>query len=299
MSPARAANANRVSAAALSLGVLAVANHAVPEAGRADALLYRIVFVLGYGHLLGAALRTGSIRMWRASPWRTGAAVLVLAEAFVLYATAVRAAPAVGLGLLFVSTWHSIENDRGLSGLYARGHISRFSPDRAGLAIDGAWFAAALVAFQAAGAVEALGVASWPGSAAPAWWFQGIGIACVALARCSGASTCSAATALVVLCWAEAIGSRFRFAEAFAMVTLYHVFSWALVSAERSWRRGGWHGLALRVGIPHGLPVLLVGALGSVDALRGWHAVVLAPPIYLFWSSLHVFHTLWSRRTRH
>ncbi|NNL86837.1 MAG: hypothetical protein HKP27_14340 [Myxococcales bacterium] len=289
---------NRFAAAVISSAIVAGVGlaHADPE--RADALLYDIVFALGYGHLGAAAWRATVRRGMPLASWRAVLLLAALLDGFVIYALALRAAPFLGLGLLFVSTWHSIENDRELPSLYRRGALPALRWALGPLAADAAWFAVALCAFHSAGAVEALGVASWPGSRAPVAGVQVFGGLCLVIARLHGGiGTKGGALAVVALALAPRIGAELRFAEAFALVTLYHIASWAIFVGERAFARTGFSGIAARAIAPHAVPLVILGALVVLPAAEPWRALLFSPGIYLFWTSLHVIHSAHQRRS--
>lgn len=291
------ARRNRISAAAMSLAIVASISLRVSDPERADALLYDLVFALGYGHLGAAAWRSTAIRGMSLTSWRTVLSLFVLIDAFVIYAFAVRAAPVLALGLLFVSTWHSIENDRGLPHLYRDGKMPKLHGSVGHMSVDAAWFAVAVCMFHAAGAVDALGVATWPGSRTPTVVVQAVGGLCLAVAMLRravgprGGAACAAA-----LVAAPLVGEELRFAEAFALVTLYHIASWAVFVGERAFAKNGLVALVGRAVVPHAAPLAILGALLLLPGADPWRRLMLSPGIYLFWSSLHVLYSAQQRR---
>jgi hypothetical protein len=293
-----AATRNRIAAVAISAAIVAGVGLAQVDPERADALLFDIVFALGYGHLGAAAWRATVRREVRFASWRVVLFLAALLDGFVLYALAVRAAPFLGLGLLFVSTWHSIENDRELPSLYTRGGLPALRWALGPLSADAAWFAVALCAFHSAGAVEALGVAAWPGSRAPVAVVQAVGGLCLVVALVRGTvGLKGAAAGVVALALAPRIGAELRFAEAFALVTLYHIASWAIFVGERAFEKNGFAGVAVRAIAPHAAPLAVLGALLALPAAEPWRLLVFSPGVYLFWTSLHVIHSAHQRRS--
>ncbi len=87
-----------------------------PENEARAALHSHVVFALGYGHLLASVVR--GRRPASAQPPRAAAAKLgtlaTLATGYAAYVELCQFAPALPLGLLALSAWHTVENDRAL-----------------------------------------------------------------------------------------------------------------------------------------------------------------------------------------
>jgi len=120
-----------------------------------------------------------------------------------------------------------------------------------------------------------------------------------------------AAGALLVAAWLAGAGAPSGGAQdlataAFVLPTSYHLASWILFSRDRArWlSRTGETGrarrLRRRLWLLHGLPLGLGAALllAKGPAWVGLRQAFFSPPLYLFWSSLHVLDTVLARRDR-
>jgi len=101
-------------------------------------------------------------------------------------------------------------------------------------------------------------------------------------------------------------GSQGLATAAFVLPTSYHLASWILFSRDRQrWLlRAGEieraRRLRRRLWVFHGLPIG-IGAfllLADAPAWVGLRQAFFSPPLYLFWSSLHVLDTALARRAR-
>jgi hypothetical protein len=269
MEPAeRAAWANRAASAALVAAYLAGAARAVPDTEARTALHYAVVATIGWGHLLGAA-RLPARGALPLACWSLG-----LANAFVLYGLALANVPALLLPLLAVSVWHAVENDVALPAAYAGGHRLGPHPRRGrALGVCGAVTAAVLVLAAGALPPSALGPL---GSAPLAASLHG------ALRSLAGAE-------------------RVAFGDVFAAATLHHLVSTAGLLAARVRAEGrsdprAARRFAARVAGCHAAPVVLLAVLPLAGAEGArLRAALLAPPLYLFCSVLHVAQTTWRR----
>jgi hypothetical protein len=266
----RAAFANRAATASIVAAYLAAAAWAVPDPARRAALHYAVVTGFGYGHLLGAAKLPGSSMLERAC-WALG-----FVNALVLYGLAIGRFPALVLGLLAISVWHTVENDLALGPAHAAGQ--RLGPHARGArALLGCAVATAVVLALAAATLG-------PEELGPA--LAGIPLA-------PAAHRALGALGLV---------GRIHFGDVFAAATLHHLVSFALLLGARfrALARGDPRAarrFAGRVAALHAAPlaVLALLPLGGPDAVAVRSALG-APPVYLFLSVLHVAQTSWLRR---
>jgi hypothetical protein len=264
----RPAWVNRAASAALVAVYLAGAARALPDAEARAALHYAVVATIGWGHLLGAA-RLPARGALPLACWSLG-----LANAFALYGLALGSVPALVLPLLAVSVWHSVENDLALPAAYARGHRLGPHPRRGrALAVCGAVTAGVLALAASTLPPSALGPL---GSTPLAASLHG------ALRSLAGAG-------------------RPAFGDVFAAATLHHLVSTAVLLAARvraDARRDpeAARRFAARVAGFHAAPVVALALLplAGPEGAR-LRAALLAPPLYLFCSVLHVAQTTWRR----
>ena len=249
---------------------LAAAAFAVPEPGARAALHHAVVAALGYGHLIGAWRPRLRRRGWLGS----AAVALGIANLLGLYALALSRWPFLAILLLGLSAWHTVENDLAIGRACRRGQRLGPLPRRLRVQLGCAAATLAVIAVARASLREAdLG----PLAAAP-------------LVAWSGRLVAGAAA-----------GSP-PFADVFAALTLHHVVSWLLLlgqqvaaAAQRD-VTAAW-ALARRIGSAHALPlagVLVLGAAPGEEPAR-LRALLVAPSLYLFFSSLHVLQTAWAR----
>jgi len=281
-------------------------------------LQYAVVVTLGYGHLLGGALpeirqlagaRRGPGPLWAAGPL---AGLAALGVAYAGYLAAASAWPVLILLLLAISALHTVENDLALSDAYA-GNL-RLPPvsarGQATLTITG--FTALVLALATACLVgEAPGPAAGRG-ALPGLTDPGDAILCLrGVATVAGSVLMagprawraeSAGLALVVGSAAEpgwiCAATGLAFSDLFSVLTLYHLASWWILSAEKAWAPGARRGAGHEVLSVHAIPLVVVGAGWAMGEAAGTalRSAFLAPAPYLFWSAAHVFQTAWVRQ---
>lgn len=99
--------------ATIATGYAAGAWFALPDAETRAALHQMLVFSLGYGHLLSSMLLGRSARN-RIGPYRSALRIAVLAFAYLIYVNICTVWPLFPVGLLAISAWHTVENDRAL-----------------------------------------------------------------------------------------------------------------------------------------------------------------------------------------
>lgn len=283
------------------VGAFLVLSHgAVPDPRARAEFQYHAVITLGWGHLLAALGRPR--RRGRAAWSSRVVGVCVASWAFALYARLLASWPGWVLGALTISAWHTLENERALA------------QRRQGLALDALprrprdhllpIAATAAVGWLAMGTSEGAALVAL-GGAPGALFVQAARATCVAtglaLAFGSGAER-AASLALVVLpllptgWWSGWL----RLSDVFVVVTLHHLVSWLLVAVAElrcQARRGAAGALARWLVLTHLIPLVLCIALlasrsPSLDPLRAW---LLAPGVYLFWSTLHALQTAWRR----
>ena len=287
---------NRAASLGLAFATVLAARSLAPEPEQRAVLLYTVVVLLGYGHLLGAAWfaaarspRRSAIGAFRQSVW--------IGAAFASYLAVLESFPLAVLPLLAISTWHTVENDLVLGATCARPRGAAPLPRTAafhclvlgGTALLLAFFAGAgagpaLASATASGALAQATAATWRGAAAA----FALALAVLAPSRRASAAILAAAAAL----FPDRPASGLGFPEAFALFGLYHLISWLGILAERG------HGRRLLA--VHAPPAALCGALlvlpgGGAEAAR---ALVFSPAVYLFWSVLHVGQTALERARR-
>lgn len=289
----------RPAAALLSLGAV-LAARLLGEDGSGDALLLGAVLALGYGHLLAAARLprpTEAARWLRLGVW--------LPPSLLVYAAALGRWPALSAGLVALSVWHAAENDAALARSGGRGglRLPWLPPGPARLcAASAAWTGAAL----AAAAAAALDSGWWAAPGLPAWLpfalaAPGALFALGALLREPERPRVAAALLLAAVA-APVAGLHLSPVEVFAAPALHHLLSFLLLAGARlrsaetapAERRA----LAWRLGATHAVPLVAGGALllGAPGAGSRGAELMLSPGLYLFWSTLHVAQTWWSRR---
>ncbi len=290
----------RIASLVGALAVLALARALVPDPGTRSEVLYAVVIVVGYGHLLGA-MPSRPRRGRRGTPAR----VLSIATAFCGYTAMLRTLPELVPVLLVVSIWHTAENDVALGRTLALGGRPARLPRglRAhGLAAAGSALMIAL--FADAGAGDLVAARLERTASAPLRWGPAPGatfaavsdlarvaaaamaivVAVAAPVRSGGAAALAAAAALL-----PDPAAWLSFPEAFALFGLYHLLCWIGVSLGRGRR---W-----RLARVHALPAVACAALLVVpgDGAAQLRSLFFSPEIYLFWSALHVGQTLHAR----
>lgn len=282
-----------------------------PDRGDRAEITYLFVLTLGYGHLIGPlVLGRRSARRWRPAGvpvWLGGAfAGGAIATGFAAYALALAEWPALVLPMLGLATWHAFENDVALGDAYARGMRMGPVPRAASRHVQGAGLSLLVVALFAAAAPPA-GEPARAASASGGLDFGTLGL----LARAGAASAGlwlllrpglrpgGAALAAGALLVPRDLTPWVTFADMFGVWTLYHVYSWLILSRQRlrevrrrspaeARRRG-----AALLGVhaaPASLSAMLV--LGALPA-DGWPvALVFSPGAYLFWSVAHAVQTV-------
>jgi hypothetical protein len=302
---------NRLSSAGCVCVYLLATQHLWPDPTQRGAWHFVLVLVFGYGHLLGSAVSVRSGRPRSSMTPRTSArtATLILGVSFIpiAYATLIDWLPAVTLALLAVSIWHTVENDA----VFGRWYADDFRPPPLGddprhhLRIAGATLL--VVAFGTACLarvpIPSLGI----GIPVPQAAF-GLRCAtlCVAafLAGPPGGRDRRSALALLALAlgmpWRPEHHLDIRYADFFAIATLYHLFSWSIALFHRL-RLGGAHpGLARRVALCHGIPAAIaLAAHAAPPPVRSdLIGTLFSPSLYLYYSMLHVVQTVWTRSLR-
>lgn len=310
--PAAAAFRNRVATTGfvvLSLGALRVLYP--DDLARAYAT-YLFVLTLGYGHLIGPVVFAGgAMRGWVPAGVPTWLAALfaatTLLTVFTGYVLALGLWPALVFPMLGLATWHAFENDVALEEAYARGKRMGPLPRRTSPHLLGGGLALLFVALFAA-SVSPSGELALAASAYGAGWDFGLagllgrgGAAVAGLVLFLRYGRWLAGTALAagaVLVPAD-LTPWMTFADMFGVWTLYHVYSWLLLSGQKllearrrdpaeARRRG------VQLAAIHALPLalsslLLLGVLPP----DGWLAVlVFSPGAYLFWSVAHTLQTV-------
>jgi hypothetical protein len=293
------AGRNRAASAGLVGLYVAAAGIALPDEARRGALHYLVVATIGWGHLLGS-LRLG--RVASRSALRAACLAVALANALLLYLLALERWPALVLGMLAISVWHAAENDAALEQAYANGHRLGPPSRSTGARLAGAGPTLLVVALAGGALPPAelgpLLAASPLVAAAPALAAAGAATAGLALVaggerRRLGLLLAGAGSALC----AFGAPSALAFADVFAAASLHHLVSWLLLLAGRARADsredpGRARLLLRRVAAAHAAPVLVLWLLPlagpGAAALRTW---LLAPPLYLFASLLHVAYT--------
>lgn len=303
---------NRAGSAVLVVASLLALRLAFPEADHRSRATYLFVLTLGYAHLIGPVVfARGAMRQWIPSgvPTALGTtlAATMLLTVFCGYVIALETWPPLVFPMLGLATWHAFENDVALEHAYAHGRRMGPLPRRRDSHFLAAGFALLFVALFSA-SVSPAGQRAIAVSAYGAGWdFRIVGF----LARVG-----AAAAGLVLLArpgrrtaggllvgGAVLAPSRLTpwvtFADVFALSTLYHIYSWLILSGEKL-VEGSRHspaearrraGLLLAV---HGLPLALSGLLlAGALPVEGWLTVlVFSPGAYLFWSVAHTAQTL-------
>jgi energy-converting hydrogenase Eha subunit E len=246
-----------------------------PDPVARSILHYRVVIILGYGHLIGAT--AGSLARRRRSgedadslARRTSHWLLAIALLFSLYCMALKQLPALVLPLLALATWHTVENEWALHAAYRRDHhLPPLSRDpRVQLAT---LTLTALVLAIAGGTLEREDI----GDLLPLVVLE------IATTR-----------PLAPLC----------FGDVFAASTLFHLVGWLAFLGQRGAAQGpdAWNRTVRLLAWTH-LPVVglcLVLLALPADMLMTLRGAVFSPAIYLFWSMLHVGQTVVSRIRR-
>jgi len=235
-------------------------------------LHYRVVIILGYGHLIGAV--AGDIARRRRSganaalvAERTSRRLLVIALLFSLYCFALDQLPALVLPLLMLSTWHSVENEWALHSAYRHG---KSLP---------------------------------PLSGSPRVQLGTLALTALVLAIAGGTLEREDFGDLLPLAIAEVATTRplapLSFGDVFAASTLLHLVGWLVFLGQRGAAQGTVsRNRTVRLLACTHLPVMgLCLALLALpaDTLPTLHAAIFSPAIYLFWSTLHVGQTGVSR----
>jgi len=293
------AGRNRAASAALVGLYVAGAGVALPDEARRGALHYLVVATIGWGHLLG------SLRLRRAAPrsaLRVACVAVALANALLLYLLVLGRWPVLVLGMLAISVWHAAENDAALEQAYGNGHRLGPLSRSAGARLAGAGPTLLVVALAGGTLAPAelgpLGTAGPLVAAAPSLAAAGGAAAGLALLargerRRLGLLLAGAGAALCALGTPPALG----FADVFAAASLHHLVSWLLLLADRA--RADARGepvrsraLLRRLGAAHAAPVLVLWLLPLADSrAAALRSLLLAPPLYLFASLLHVAYT--------
>lgn len=226
----------RLLTAALVAAFLAASHLTFPAGGARAHAQVLFVTTLGYGHLIGAAVRPRRLN-GGAGRLARSLALVTIATGLVLYTAAVSTWPALVYFWLALSVWHIVENDAAMAGAL-----------RAGRSL-------APLARSARAQAVSLGLAAT------------IGLAAFAVSHDTG-----------------------LFADLFSAVTLYHLIGWLVFLRARGTsaaRLAALHAPAFALA-----GLLVVGPAGAEPLLRDW---VFSPALYLYWSSLHVAHTIWLR----
>ncbi len=314
---ARAVWANRALSLGIVLATLLGLRALVPDAGERDRIVYLLVLVPGYGHLLGAALfsvrRRRGMGRPRASVVLGGALALSLVlSLFAVYAAALPGCPALVLPLLFLAVWHAFENDLALARsdrATGRPGPVRLRGSEPLLAIGMASGSVALFLAAMPDATSAAHLARTLGNAldlglagAAARWLAVVaGVAAMASAR-GRARAPGLLLAGGSLLLPIDVSQWVRPAEVFALWSLYHIVSFQLQFATRQReRRRHDPGEARRrdrwLVVAHLVPALPCAALllAPLEPDHLGRVVVFAPSLYLFWSAAHVVQTAAAR----
>jgi hypothetical protein len=314
--PAGWAWRNRLVTAGLVVGCLGGFTLAWPDRDAREQALYLLVISVGYGHLIGAvvfgrrrlaALRPRSV----ASPLFWSLVVATTANVFVLYAWIGRSTSVLFVPLLAVSVWHIAENDLGLARAYRHGlrlgPVGRGLTERvSALGITALVVALALAtlspddtqALLAGTGLERAGNLAYRVGAATCGFLIFFSTRGAGSTRVLGAVV--VATAAVIPDTIP-LTSGVGFSDVFSAVTLYHLVSWLVFSADRARAEGGQQAASTvgRLFAVHVPPVAVCGGLlwwpdpGAVLLQKA----LFSPAIYLFWSVLHVVQTALARRS--
>ncbi|MDJ0787364.1 MAG: hypothetical protein QNK05_11195 [Myxococcota bacterium] len=273
--------AERLGALGLAVAAWQLATWAAGPAAFVD-----FVLVVGWGHLLGAAL--GDARRVRARlPAASGAGLAALATLGL--ATAIAAAspalahPLVQATLIAGVFLHVFENEaRAVSGASGP-RLAPFSPSiPSGLGALAPTLALGLLVVAARSPAEARAFDP-PGAGASALTILAVVLAVAALA--SETARGRGAAALFFLAVAEVAPSQgwTRAADVVALASLYHFLRFALRQADtRLGRR--------RCAFAHAVPAAIVAA-GAVPPLAPLAAGLLEPGLFLLGAFLHGVHT--------
>ena len=271
---------------------------------------YLFVLTLGYGHLVGAVVFARErLPAWRPAgiPRGLGPAFAAtgLLCSFGAYVLALQSWPMLILPMLGLATWHAFENDARLPSAYAAGFRMGPIAREARSHVMGLGLSSLLLAWFAATRSPLLGEEGPLASGLPldfqlAGWLGRLGAAaagCVLLREREGRPGGVALWVAAVLSPRD-LSPWLSFADMFGIWTLYHVYSWLILTGERLgalarsqpsvYRRR----LRLLLGVhaaPFALSALLVsGVLASEGLLV---VLVFSPGAYLFWSVLHTLQT--------
>jgi len=289
-----------VLSASLVVVFLAAMRACFPLAEEREAAQYAVVVVVGYGHLVGAALP--SLRRLRGRPGLgvpLGAALLA-ASAFALlalYLVAAARLPLLLVAMLGLATWHTVENDVAMGHSFRRGRSLPRFPGTAQTQLVALGASALLLAIGAAtlsASERAAFLADTPIAGLDHSLLRGVAYLCGVLLLCRSGPGGPRPTGLVLVAAARLLpcdwhgSAGLGFADFFAASTSYHLVSWLLFLRGR--------GALRRRMLQSHLPVALVAAaLWGMALLEPLRELVVAPAIYLFWSVLHVFQTLLAR----
>jgi hypothetical protein len=274
---------------------------------------YLFVITLGYGHLIGAAVfarqRIADLVPGRWSHRLGGVAVgLGVLDLFVVYAWATHVSLAVFLPLLVVSIWHIVENDLALRRAYTApmglGPVPRWGEHQLAALAGAALLASVAQQLLSPVAGDAL-LGGGRGAASGGWLLRVAALAsAVWLAvrsragyRAFGAGV-AAATAIF---WSvPGLLSNVRFGDFFSALTLYHLVQFLVFFADRIARlpdRAARRARIQTLAWVHVPASLLCASLLLLpgDELAALRYAVFSPVIYLFWSVLHVVHTVTGR----
>lgn len=249
---------HRLAAAAGVLGLFAGIDALAPDPARREAWLSLVVLPLGYGHLIGGALRS------RARPQPDlllgllrGVSLLTLFAAYTVGLRIPALWPWMLAPMLLVSAWHIVENDLALARM-----------DRRALSLPPPRRRDVLPVAAATGVLAGLALVTPEGHQ----W------------------------ALRIWGAAPPLSAPLTLGDLTAAILLYHALSFVVFGSGRARRCGGQRGAALRraLWVCHAAPLLLGALLHA--AWPALHAVAAAPAVYLFWSVLHAVDTAWRRR---
>jgi len=265
--PVRGVRRRRLEAAWVgraSIGLTAVYVLATGAAElRAEArteLHMRVIFALGYGHLLASVVRGQAHGRGRGpathASTRRLRTVLALGSAYAIYVELCQLAPQLPLALLALSAWHTTENHRAM----ARSSLDDERPIAALSRARGDWILDGLAGLA-------------------------FGMLGVVLARCSShievADVVAAFSLHHLLSWLilnlARARRRGRIAAMLGFLARLHAPMIALCVAAI---------VVVESRTPLPTPLLLLAE------------AVLSPATYLFWSAAHVAHTAWRRCAR-
>ncbi len=305
---------NRAAAALLVAVFHLMLRAALPDPAERSGFGYRVVLMLGWGHLLGAAAAA-----WRPLGRAAGAraphaAGLLAASAGVLFAAytwAVGASGWVPVALLAVAVWHSAENDLALERAYGAGLRMGAAPRSLDHQLAALGIAAAVIAVAVAAATPADLAALRAGelsARAPNTGARLAGAVCGLLVwvrgRSRGQRVLGAAIAAASALVPGDVRAQLVLGDVFALSTLYHLMSWLILLADR-----GRLGFRSAKRIPVGRQLVRIHApalflctvlgFGNGEIVSALRFAVFSPAVYLFWSFLHVVQTGWLRGIEH